>query len=347
MATARRTTARPLISELETEPWEFDLLQAIALLERAAPERAPVGTGIDPDHEAVRIEHDPGLGFPASDVVDARRHADGRGVVRSPVLGLAGFAGPLPYAATEILLERAARRDLAGRAFLDIFNHRLMSIFYRTRQGSLPLLERDPERTMLARALRALIGIGTPGLEERLPGTPDRMLMAFSGILSCRVRSGAGLEALLTGVFGIKARVKGFVGRWLPLGEEAQTRVGVGPGARNNRLGGGVVLGRRVWDQQSCYEIELELDSLDRFRDFLPDGRHHETLLALARFHSGDGLDFHITLLLPAQRVPPTRLSARNGSLLGWTSWLRSPATPGTVPGRLTIKPDTVYGEVS
>lgn len=347
MAAARRASARPLISELEAEPWGFDLLQAIALLERAAPGHAPLGTGIDPEREAVCVEHDPSLVFPASDVVEARRHPDGRGIVRSPVMGLSGFAGPLPYAATEILLERAARRDTAGRAFLDIFNNRLMSIFYRTRQGSLPLLERDPERTLLARALRSLIGIGTPGTQERLPDVPDRMLLAFSGILSSRVRSAAGLEAILSAVFGVAARVKGFAGRWLPLGEEAQTRLGAGRAARNNRLGSGAVLGRRVWDQQSCYEIELQLDSLERYRDFLPDGRHHETLRALARFHSGDGLDARITLVLAAATVPPTRLSARNGSLLGWTSWLRSPSTPGTVPGRLSLKPDTPHGDAA
>ena len=338
---ARSLTPTPLIDRLEAEPWGFDLLQAIALLERAAPTLAPLGTGIDPQHEAVRIEHDPSLAFPASDVVEARRQADGRGVVRTPVMGVAGFAGPLPYAATEILLERTARRDTAGKAFYDIFNHRLMSIFYRTRQGSLPLLERDPEATLMARVLRALVGIGTPGLENRLPGTPDRMLLAFSGILANRRRSAAGLEVILAAVFRVRVQVRSFVGRWLPLGEESQTRIGGGPDARNNRLGQTVVLGRRVWDQQSCYAIELSLDSLERYREFLPNGRHHQTLCALARFHTGDGMDFRIVLTLDAPKVPPTRLSTRprDGSLLGWTSWLRTPGTPSRTDGRLTINP--------
>ena len=330
-------TPRALIDKLEAEPWGFDLLQAIALLERAAPEWAPLGTGIDPEHEAVRIEHDPSLAFPASDVVEARRQPDGRGVVRTPVLGVAGLSGPLPYVATEMLLERAARKDTAGKAFYDIFNHRLMSIFYRTRQGSLPLLERDPERTLMARVLRALVGIGTPGLENRLPGTPDRMLLAFSGILANRRRSSAGLEAILGNVFRVQVRVQSFVGRWLPLGEDSQTRLG----AQNNSLGRTVVLGRRVWDQQSCFAIELTLDSLERYREFLPNGRHHQTLCALARFHAGDGMDFRIVLVLAAPKVPPTRLSTkpREGSLLGWTSWLRSPGRPSLSDGRLTIDP--------
>ncbi|WP_345772090.1 type VI secretion system baseplate subunit TssG [Azospirillum formosense] len=332
-----------LIDRLEAEPWGFDLLQAIALLERAAPGLAPLGTGIDPEQEAVRIEHDPSFVFPASDVVEARRTEDGRGVVRSPVLGVAGINGPLPYVATELLVERAARRDTAGSAFYDIFNHRLMSIFYRTRQGSLPLLERDPERTLMARVLRALAGIGTPGLEQRLPGTPDRMLLAFSGILANRRRSSAGLEAILGAVFRVKVRVESFVGRWLPLDEESRTRIGGGFGARNNSLGRTVVLGRRVWDQQSCYAIELTLDSLERFREFLPDGRHHQTLCALARFHTGDGMDFRIVLVLEATKVPPTRLSTKppEGSRLGWTSWLRAPGRPNLKDGRLTLAPSS------
>ncbi|MBY6266060.1 type VI secretion system baseplate subunit TssG [Azospirillum sp. 412522] len=341
MATPGRQSARPLIEALEAEPWGFDLFQAIALLERAAPDREPLGSGIDPDREAVRIEHDATLAFAASDVVSARQDEDGRGVVRSPVLGLGGAGGPLPYAATEMMLERVARRDTAGAAFYDIFNHRLMSILYRTRQGSLPLLERDPERSLLARALRSLVGIGTASLEERLPGAPDRMLLAFSGILSCRVRSAAGLETMIGAIFQVEARVKGFVGRWLPLGEEATTVVGAGRLGRNNRLGQDVVVGRRVWDQQTCYDIELKVDSLERYRDFLPSGRHHATLCALARFHSGEGMDFQISLVLNAPMVPHTRLSARDGSLLGWTSWLRFPNTPSRTPGRLTLQPAT------
>lgn len=330
-------TPQPLIDRLEAEPWGFDLLQAIALLERACPDRAALGTGIDPEQEAVRIEHDPSLAFPPSDVVEARRRPDGGGVVRTPVMGVAGFAGPLPYVATEMLLERSAKRDTAGKAFYDIFNHRLMSIFYRTRQGSLPLLERDPEKTLMARVLRALAGIGTPGLENRLPGTPDRMLLAFSGILANRRRSSAGLEAILGAVFGVRVTVRSFVGRWLPLGEDSQTRLG----AQNNSLGRTVVLGRRVWDQQSCFAIELTLDSLERYREFLPTGRHHRTLCALARFHAGDGMDFQIVLTLEAPKVPPTRLSTKpkEGSLLGWTSWLRAPGRPSQSDGRLTLAP--------
>lgn len=341
----RPLTATPLIDRLEAEPWGFDLLQAIALLERSAPGWAALGTGIDPEHEAVRVEHDPTLVFPASDVAEIRRRDDGRAMIRTPVLGLAGFPGPLPYVVTEILLERAARRDTAGKAFHDIFNHRLMSIFYRIRQGSLPLLERDPERTLMARVLRALIGIGTPGLENRLPRTPDRMLLAFSGILANRRRSAAGLEVILGAVFRVRVRVHSFVGRWMPLGEESQTSLAAGDRGRNNSLGRTVVLGRRVWDQQSGYAIELSLDSLQRYREFLPDGRHHATLCALARFYTGDGMDFRIVLVLEGSKVPPTRLSARprEGSQLGWTAWLRA---PGGAPdgacggdGRLTLDP--------
>jgi len=138
-------------------------------------------------------------------------------------------------------------------------------------------------------------------------------------------------------------RVESFVGRWLPLDEESRTRIGGGFGARNNSLGRTVVLGRRVWDQQSCYAIELTLDSLERFREFLPDGRHHQTLCALARFHTGDGMDFRIVLVLEATKVPPTRLSTKpqEGSRLGWTSWLRAPGRPNLKDGRLTLDPSS------
>ncbi|MDR3518974.1 MAG: type VI secretion system baseplate subunit TssG [Azospirillaceae bacterium] len=344
MAKVRRQATRSLIQGLQAEPWLFDWLQAISLLERAAADWAPVGTGIDPDREAVRLEFVTTLAFPPSDVSAAHREPSGRGVVRSPVLGLTGFAGPLPASVTDMMLDRASRRDRGALVFLDIFNHRLMSIFFRVRQSSQPLLERHPESGLIARTLRSLSGLGTPWLRPQLPPVLDRMLPCFTGMLAGRVRSAAGLEQMITTIFGIGVTVHNFVGRWLPLGDDVQTVVGGGANGRNNRLGSETVIGRRVWDQQSCFEIALRVDSLARYRDFLPTGRHYDTLVALARFYSGDGLDFRLTLELPAASVPPTRLSARGGNPLGWMSWLRNPALAGRAPGRVTLFPAKALG---
>jgi len=46
-------------------------------------------------------------------------------------MGIAGIQGPLPLPYTEILMSRMRQKDMAFRDFLDIFNHRLVSVFTR------------------------------------------------------------------------------------------------------------------------------------------------------------------------------------------------------------------------
>ena len=93
-------------------------------------------------------------------------------------LGLTGPSGVLPRHYTELMLNRIRDKDYSLRDFLDLFNHRLISLFYRAWEKSrLPLgYERsrfdDPDREpdLATWALYCLVGLGTEGLRGRLVG---------------------------------------------------------------------------------------------------------------------------------------------------------------------------------
>jgi type VI secretion system protein ImpH len=310
---------------LFAEGWRFDFYQAVRLLERMARDSVPVGEGTEPEREAVRFSSRVSFAFPASEVQAVELPAAPGEPARMAVnvLGLAGALGPLPAPFSELLLERVAAKDPALRDFLDIFNHRLLSLLHRARKRVRPGFSWDrPDREAFPRAALALMGLGTEGVRDRME-VEDRSLLQYTGLLARRHRSAVGIEAMVADYFGIGVRCTQFVGRWLVLDEEQRTALGADPAGRNQALsarGAGAVLGARVWDQAAGFDLTLGPLSLGQFLDFLPVGRAFRSLVQLVRFTVGDHLDFGVRLALKGEELPPCRLGC--GPRLGWSAWL-------------------------
>jgi type VI secretion system protein ImpH len=310
---------------LFAEGWRFELHQAVRLLERMARESVPVGEGTEPEREAVRFSSRVGFDFPASEVYEVALPAVAGDPARMTVnvLGLAGALGPLPAPFSELLLERLAAKDPAFRDFLDIFNHRLVSLLHRAKKRVRPGLSWDrPDGEGFSRAAFALMGLGTEGVRGRLE-VEDRAFLQYAGLLARRGRSAVALEVMLADYFGVGVRCQQLVGRWLVLDEEQRTAIGSGWTGRHNALSGlgsGAVLGSRAWDQSAGFELTVGPLTLGQLLDFLPIGRGFRSLVQLVRFAVGDGLDFSVRLMLDAPEVPPCRLGC--GPRLGWSSWL-------------------------
>ncbi|MBY0431436.1 MAG: type VI secretion system baseplate subunit TssG, partial [Rhodospirillales bacterium] len=122
-------TTDSVIEALAKAPWRFEFAQAVRLLELARPGCTATGTSSRTDGEAVRFRSSLTTAFPASDIDSLVLAKDGGSAAMAVnFLGLAGVFGPLPASVTELLVARSRRRDTAGRDFLDIFNHRLVSL---------------------------------------------------------------------------------------------------------------------------------------------------------------------------------------------------------------------------
>jgi type VI secretion system protein ImpH len=321
----------PLEDVLFEEGHGFDFFQAVRVLERVYPDRAPVGRDARPADEVVRFRSYTTLSFPPSAIHEITRAADGRAPAAMAVafMGLTGPLGVLPRHYTELLIERARAKDLALRDFLDLFNHRLISLFYRAWQKY-----RFPVAYEHARAAGAghdpftlgifdLVGMGTPGLRERL-ALDDEALVFYAGLLAQHPRSANALENLLADYFGVRVAVTQFVGAWLPLAEENRSRLG--PGDANNVLGESAVIGSRVWDQHAKFLLRIGPLPYARFCDFLPSGGALPALAQLPLLFVGHEADFDVQLVLEAGEVPRCRLgdvSAR-APRLGWSSWLKT-----------------------
>lgn len=312
--------------QLYEEAFRFDFYQAVRLLEQLSPNRQPPGENHDPEDDCVAFNATIHSRFPASALDEVKpadpKHPAPRMAVN--FLGLAGAHGALPPPYTELIAERVWKGDRAMRDFLDIFNHRLISLLYRVRQKHRIGLEgKAPWQSRFARFLFSFIGLGTPGLQYRMH-IEDHALLFYAGLLIHQPRSIVALEALLKDYFQVPARGISFSGQWLYLDTEEQTRLGLHQG-RHHILGQSATLGSRVWDQENRFEVELGPLSLSEFLNFLPIGWAFVPLTELIRFFVGQDLDYGFRLRLKAGEVPDCHLSGeQHGARLGWTSWLKT-----------------------
>jgi type VI secretion system protein ImpH len=325
MASRNWGTNRPLEDLLFDEAYRFDFYQAVRLLEKLYPENTPVGEGTNPALEVARFKSKVSMSFPASDVDAIKVGNDGEPpemVVN--FMGLAGAFGPMPNPYVELLIEREVRGDTTFRDFLDVFNHRLISLMVRIRKMSRLGMEiKSPDLIPFAGFLYSLMGLGTKGLRGRLK-VRDRAFLYYSGLVAQKPHSTTGLERMLSHYFGVVVKGAQFVGRWQRLEEDQITTIGLG--GQNQVLGESAVLGTRVWDQQTKFRLVIGPLKLQEFEAFLPTGARFRPLLEMTTFYTGRELDFEVNLSIKAQEVPPARLSASTGPRLGWTSWIKTRA---------------------
>lgn len=310
----------PLATSLREQPTAFEFFQAVRVLERLTPGRTPVGGFGDPAREVVRFRANVDFGFPAAEIQSLVPGADDAPPEMTVnFMGLTGPEGVLPLQYSALVAERVRAKDTALRDFLDLFNHRVVSLFYRAWEKYRFAVghERD-RRDRLTQHLLDLVGIGTGGLQDRLP-LRDEALLHYGGLLLLRSRPAAALEALVADYFDVPAEVEQFVGAWYTLDEETCTHLG-DPLSESARLGTGAVVGDETWDQQS--RIRLRLGPLTRrqFDAFLPTGSAHEPLRALVAFYAGDTVDAQVRLVLARDEVNGCTLD--DMSPLGWGTWL-------------------------
>jgi type VI secretion system protein ImpH len=327
MATPGRRSDPPVEQRLFEEPYRFKFFQAVRLLERLDRSRSPVGRESRPAREAIRFRVARGLAFPASELTRLQLPPEGSGdppTLTVAFFGLTGPMGVLPYCYSELVADRSRAGDQTPAAFLDLFNHRLISLFFRAWEKYRPALafergEDDP----LTRCLFSLMGLGLEPLRSRNE-FPDGVLLAFAGAFAQRHRSAVMLGRLLSDRSGMPVEVLQFQGHWLRL--DPEDRSSLGASGRNNALGRTLVVGERVWDVRSKFRLRLGPLSIEQFEAMSPDGRAFRSLCQMARLYVDGELDFDVQFVLRADEVPECRLSggSARGARLGRDAWLRN-----------------------
>lgn len=323
---------------LEREGTGFEFVQAMRLLMRLYPDRAPLGEWEDPAREVVRLSVPPTLAFPPAELArlalpDAptdedeadprafRRHRRAQASVAVRFFGLTGPQGVLPHVYTQHASHRARARDTAFRDFLDLFHHRALSLFYRAweRHHTIVPAERGAD-DRLEHHLLDLVGVGTRETRQRLT-LPSGALAYYAGLLAMRTRPATGLAQMISDYFAIRVDVDQFVGEWQPIRSGGQLRIGSED--LDGQLGAAII-GDAMFDPMALVTLRLGPLTRAQFDAFLPGGVDHDTLGQLARFYADDQVGVRIQLVLARDEVPGAQLSTAGAPALGLGTWLRA-----------------------
>ena len=312
------------LQELLDDPNAFSFFQAVRLLQRLRPDRAPVGGFGDPKDEVVRFTANPSLAFPASEIQDLNDRPDEPWQMMVNFMGLVGHMGVLPHHYSVLAARLRKTRDPAFMAFLDLFHHRLISLFYLAWERShffAPYERGQPD--LISSHLADLLGLGQERIRED-PNIDQEALVCYAGLLGPGPRSAAALEQMIEDYFEVAAEVEQFVGKWYLLADVDHCRIDEDGVANSTSLGGGAVVGDEVWDPQARVRIVLGPLGWEEYETFLPNGSAFDELGALVRFFTDDQLDVEVRLVLDGRHVPALALGSEEPTCLGWGTWLRS-----------------------
>ncbi len=318
-----------LETALTEEGWRFDFFQAVRLLQLMTPEAAALGAGDEPADEPVRLSSRVTMSFPPSDVHEIRP-ATTPDEVPEMIVNFMGLASPtsygsLPLPYSELILSQAREKNTVLREFLDQFNHRLISLFYRAweKYRFALVYERagSDERGVFEQALFSLMGIGTAGLQSR-QGLNSRALLARAHAVGSRGVSALGLAATIEDYFGVTARIDQFIPAWYQIEDSEVCRLG----KQSCHLGEDTCLGARTRMAQSRFRVCLGPLSWRQMAEFLPNGSAYSGLTEVCTLATGPEFDFEFQLQLAPGRTPPLQLGVGNEEgipRLGWSTWLQ------------------------
>jgi type VI secretion system protein ImpH len=312
--------ALKLYQSLATSPDQYDFHMALRHIDAANSEMPRLGESPHAAGDSIRIGQIPSVIFAPSTLASFNASDDGQPPRLSTYFfGMFGPSGALPLHLTEYARDRvrnAGDRSLVG--FIDIFHHRMLSLYYRAWSQAHPTVAFDrPSENRFGVYVASLIGLGMKSLRDR-DGMPDLAKLHFTGRLALQTRNAEGLTAIISDFFKLPVEIEQFMPDWVSLPRNSLCLLG--KSADTGTLGSTATIGERIRVFHHKFRIRIGPMSLADYRRLLPFGRSLERLTPVVLNYVGHELSWDVMLLLFKEEVPSIRLGAAGE--LGWTSWL-------------------------
>lgn len=321
MDSVERSSTAFVVKRLFTHPYEFSFLQAVRLFQKLLPNGNVIGDTLTPTEDPITFSSRYTYSLPSSDIY--RVHvSEGKPVIEVNFWNIAGPHGALPSPLSEKVDERMREGDFALKEFLDIFNHRLLSIYYCVAQKhSFVLSPKSSIQTTAGHMMCAVAGVDPE--KEGYSNVSTAALARYSGIIWQRPRSAAGLEQILSDYFQVPIHIEQFVGSWVDINRRQRSFMGIKRG-RNHKLGRTTFLGKRFWQSNHHFVVNVGPLTSEQFHLFIPTGAAYGEMCDMIKFYAPLELTFQLKMSLKeGERLVPLGFdNPSKENRLGWTAVL-------------------------
>ncbi|SUJ10153.1 type VI secretion system baseplate subunit TssG [Serratia marcescens] len=283
-----------LTQRLEADLQRINFYRFCQLLEKRNPGRPLMGSTSHPADDPVRFAPHPGMGFPVSELKAVEYDEDDDSkppVIRTTFMGMYGVDSPLPTAYLDYITQRREGHE-ALQGFLDIFNHRILTQFYRIwRKYSYPATFEPGGADSISQSLLGLVGLGIPGTAEHI-ATPVSRFLSLLGVLRQPGKTQEGVQALVTLLApDTTVQVSPYCLRPVAVSQPLGFY-----GDDDFLLDGNTPLGDEAMDAGSQLRVALTTDNEQEVQGWKPDGLLYQDFLVMLRVYLGWRFKARITL---------------------------------------------------
>lgn len=324
MQTKKRIAESGVMHHLLAEPYRYQFVQAVRILLSWLHRQNISHT--QAFSQVLRFKNSLSMSFPASEIERLTLDDNEQVTLIPAFMRFLGVAGTLPLHHSErIAAYRLSSKDAGVSAFLDIFSHRMLTLYYQAwekyrLESTLQTQARDAQLPLLM-ALAGVQRDALPSSAEPDAVTQDAAAW-YAGLLRCRPVSAQAIGPALAEYCGVPVALQQFVGSWDYLEKNRRSLLG----GVNFVLARGATLGLRLWrhDRRVCLHIgPLDPAGLQRF---LPRSAGAAALAKMLALFGVPDLQYEVRLILSPPCITPLLLSANPAERrrLGWTTFLQT-----------------------
>lgn len=215
------------------------------------------------------------------------------------------------------------------RDFLDVFNHRLISLYLQASNKYHPYRNLSKQKDHIPNILYSLMG-APDKLERSRSPIQWHKLLPFAGLISLKQGAAEVICKVIAGYFGFQKTdvyIEEHISRWVAIPSDQLSKLG----RQSATMGYDLVLGKSVFDVESKFRLHIKNLLLGEFQRFLPRNHHehigtvshYDELSALLDFLRSPEMRADICLHVNPKEPVGMKLTQTHSTKLGQSSWLK------------------------